>query len=182
MDGELPHLLCRSTGHGRLLHALHNRGRRARIPGDWTEGGLPKGQWRRGATGREPCAFGDAGCVTTSDPELAERVRRLRNHGSSRRYYHQEMGGNSRMDAIQGAVLRIKLRHLDEWNARRREIAARYDQLFSAAALAGSPGCPVRPQTVYPQAQQRRHLRPGMRADPAIDLASNSDPTIRRTR
>jgi dTDP-4-amino-4,6-dideoxygalactose transaminase len=97
-------------------------------------------------------AFGDAGCVTTSDPELAERVRRLRNHGSSRRYYHQEMGGNSRMDAIQGAVLRIKLRHLDEWNARRREIAIRYDQLFVAAALAGSPECPVRPQTVYPQA------------------------------
>ncbi len=90
-------------------------------------------------------AFGDAGCVTTSDPELAERVRRLRNHGSARRYHHQEMGGNSRMDAIQGAVLRIKLRHLDEWNARRREIAARYDQLFSAAALAGSPGLPGAP-------------------------------------
>ena len=90
-------------------------------------------------------AFGDAGCVTTSDPELAGRVRRLRNHGSSRRYYHQEMGGNSRMDAIQGAVLRIKLRHLDEWNARRREIAARYDQLFAAAALAGSPRMPGTP-------------------------------------
>ncbi len=91
-------------------------------------------------------AFGDAGCVTTSNPELAERVRRLRNHGSSRRYYHQEMGGNSRMDAIQGAVLRIKLRHLDEWNARRREIAARYDQLFSAACarrLARMPGAPA---------------------------------------
>jgi dTDP-4-amino-4,6-dideoxygalactose transaminase len=102
-------------------------------------------------------AFGDAGCVTTSDPELAERVRRLRNHGSSRRYYHQEMGGNSRMDAIQGAVLRIKLRHLDEWNARRREIAARYDQLFAAAALAGSPGSPVRAQTLYPQAQHIYH-------------------------
>ena len=102
-------------------------------------------------------AFGDAGCVTTSDPELAGRVRRLRNHGSARRYYHEEMGGNSRMDAIQGAVLRIKLRHIDEWNARRREIAARYDQLFSAAALAGAPGCPVRPQTVYPQAQHIYH-------------------------
>jgi dTDP-4-amino-4,6-dideoxygalactose transaminase len=102
-------------------------------------------------------AFGDAGCVTTSDPELAGRVRRLRNHGSSRRYHHQEMGGNSRMDAIQGAVLRIKLRHLEDWNARRREIAARYDQLFSAAALAGSPGRPVRPQIVYPQAQHIYH-------------------------
>jgi len=102
-------------------------------------------------------AFGDAGCVTTSDPELAARVRRLRNHGSSRRYHHQEMGANSRMDAIQGAVLRIKLAHLDEWNARRRGIAARYDQLFAAAALAGSPGCPVRPQKVYPQAQHIYH-------------------------
>ena len=102
-------------------------------------------------------AFGDAGCVTTSDPELAERVRRLRNHGSARRYYHEEMGGNSRMDAIQGAVLRIKLRHIDEWNARRREVAARYDQLFSAAALSGAPGCPVRPQKLYPQAQHIFH-------------------------
>jgi dTDP-4-amino-4,6-dideoxygalactose transaminase len=102
-------------------------------------------------------AFGDAGCVTTSDPELAERVRRLRNHGSARRYYHEEMGGNSRMDTIQGAVLRIKLRHIDEWNARRREVAARYDQLFSAAALSGAPGCPVRPQKLYPQAQHIYH-------------------------
>jgi dTDP-4-amino-4,6-dideoxygalactose transaminase len=81
-------------------------------------------------------AFGDAGCVTTSDPELAIRARNLRNHGSARRYYHEEIGWNSRMDAIQAVVLRVKLKHLRGWNARRREIAVRYDELFIRAGLA----------------------------------------------
>lgn len=89
-------------------------------------------------------AFGDAGCVTTNDEQLAERARRLRNHGSARRYYHEEIGWNSRMDSIQGTVLRIKLRHIDEWNTRRCEVAARYGQLFSAAGLTGSADSPVR--------------------------------------
>lgn len=80
-------------------------------------------------------AFGDAGCVTTSDPELAERVRNLRNHGSAKRYYHDEIGWNARMDAIQAVVLRIKLKHLPQWNTRRREIATRYDELLVHAGL-----------------------------------------------
>jgi dTDP-4-amino-4,6-dideoxygalactose transaminase len=81
-------------------------------------------------------AFGDAGCVTTSDPSLAERVRNLRNHGSARRYYHDEIGWNARMDAIQAVVLRVKLKHLPDWNARRRDIAAKYDELLSHTGLA----------------------------------------------
>ncbi len=81
-------------------------------------------------------AFGDAGCVTTNDPALATRVRNLRNHGSARRYYHDEIGWNARMDAIQAVVLRIKLKHLPEWNNRRREIAAKYDEMFLHAGLA----------------------------------------------
>jgi dTDP-4-amino-4,6-dideoxygalactose transaminase len=81
-------------------------------------------------------AFGDGGCVTTDDPQIAARIRRLRNHGSERRYYHEEIGWNSRLDAMQAAVLRVKMKHIDKWNARRREIASKYDQLFQEAGLA----------------------------------------------
>jgi dTDP-4-amino-4,6-dideoxygalactose transaminase len=81
-------------------------------------------------------AFGDGGCVTTDDPQIAARIRKLRNHGSERRYYHEEIGWNSRLDAIQAAVLRVKMKHIDQWNARRREIASCYDRLFREAGLA----------------------------------------------
>lgn len=80
-------------------------------------------------------AFGDAGCVTTNDASIAARVRSLRNHGSTQRYYHDEIGWNARMDAIQAAVLRVKLKRLPEWNTKRRGIAARYDELIVAAGL-----------------------------------------------
>jgi dTDP-4-amino-4,6-dideoxygalactose transaminase len=81
-------------------------------------------------------AFGDGGCVTTDDPDVAARVRKLRNHGSERRYYHEEIGWNSRLDAIQAAVLRVKMKHIDQWNARRREVASTYDRLFQESGLA----------------------------------------------
>ena len=80
-------------------------------------------------------AYGDGGCVTTDDEELADHVRRLRNHGSRERYYHEEIGWNSRLDAIQAAVLRVKLRHLDDWNQKRRIVACRYHGLLAAAGL-----------------------------------------------
>jgi dTDP-4-amino-4,6-dideoxygalactose transaminase len=71
-------------------------------------------------------ALGDAGAVTTNDPELAERLRLLRNYGSSVKYVNEVKGHNSRLDPVQAAALRVKLRYLDEWNARRTAIAARY--------------------------------------------------------
>src|SRR5271157_2316946 len=80
-------------------------------------------------------AYGDGGAISTDDEELAAHVRRLRNHGSRQRYYHEEIGWNSRLDAIQAAVLRIKLRHLDEWNIHRRALAERYDALFHDSGL-----------------------------------------------
>ncbi len=80
-------------------------------------------------------AAGDAGAVSTDNEELAAHVRRLRNHGSSERYYHEEIGWNSRLDAIQAAVLRVKLKHIDQWNEKRRAIAAKYDALFAATGL-----------------------------------------------
>ncbi|MBA3915219.1 MAG: DegT/DnrJ/EryC1/StrS family aminotransferase [Acidobacteriales bacterium] len=80
-------------------------------------------------------AYGDAGLVTTKHPELAEHMCRLRNHGSPKRYLHDEMGANSRMDALQAAVLRIKLPLLDLWNHSRQQIAARYAQLLTEVGL-----------------------------------------------
>jgi dTDP-4-amino-4,6-dideoxygalactose transaminase len=83
-------------------------------------------------------AFGDAGLVTTSNPDLAAHARSLRAHGMMRRYYHDEVGWNSRLDAIQAAVLEVKLRYLPEWNQQRRDRAARYNELFRAAGLAAA--------------------------------------------
>src|SRR5258708_38498297 len=84
-------------------------------------------------------AYGESGAVVTSDPELARRLRLLRDHGSEQRYHHAEDGFNSRMDEIQAAILRIKLRHLDTWNAQRRAHAATYDGLLATADI----GLPV---------------------------------------
>ena len=80
-------------------------------------------------------AYGDAGIVTTTNPRMAEHMRQLRNHGSPRRYYHDEFGWNGRMDAIQAAVLRVKLAHLADWNRSRQQHAATYDQLFAGSGL-----------------------------------------------
>jgi dTDP-4-amino-4,6-dideoxygalactose transaminase len=80
-------------------------------------------------------AYGDGGCVTTDDEEVAAHVTRLANHGSRRRYYHEEIGWNSRLDAVQAAVLRVKLKHIDDWNQRRRIVACRYHGMFAAAGL-----------------------------------------------
>ncbi len=75
-------------------------------------------------------AFGDAGMATTDDTELAQRMARLRVHGMEPKYHHHEVGFNSRLDALQAAVLRVKLRHLDDWTNARREAAERYRSLF----------------------------------------------------
>lgn len=76
--------------------------------------------------GKNLGACGEAGGVTTNDPAIDARIRSLRNHGSSAKYYHDELGFNMRMDGLQGAVLTVKLAYLDEWNGRRREIARMY--------------------------------------------------------
>jgi dTDP-4-amino-4,6-dideoxygalactose transaminase len=103
-------------------------------------------------------AYGDAGIVTTRMPEMAEHMRRLRNHGSPRRYYHDEFGWNGRLDAIQAAVLRVKLAHLADWNERRLKHAAVYDRLFAEAGLVSGLGfIPVRLLTRSPQAKHVFH-------------------------
>lgn len=76
--------------------------------------------------GKNLGACGEAGGITTNDEEIARRLRSLRNHGSTVRYYHDEVGFNYRMGGLEGASLGVKLRHLDDWNARRRAVARRY--------------------------------------------------------
>jgi dTDP-4-amino-4,6-dideoxygalactose transaminase len=74
---------------------------------------------------------GDGGAVTTNDPVLADKVRMLKEHGSRQRYFHEAIGINSRLDALQAAILQIKLRYLDEWNQQRRQAAQLYTELLT---------------------------------------------------
>src|SRR5260370_332893 len=107
--------------------------------------------------GKNLGAFGDAGAITTNDPELADRARMLRNYGSKKKYYNDFKGYNSRLDELQAAFLREKLKKLQEWNQRRRDVAEwyftnlrgipggakkaakiRYGQILKASAVIGS--------------------------------------------
>jgi dTDP-4-amino-4,6-dideoxygalactose transaminase len=98
-------------------------------------------------------AFGDAGAVTTNDARLAERIRILRNYGSEKRYYNEVKGVNSRLDELQAALLRVKLRHLDEWNKRRRCAAQFYLESLRPASTESElrDGVAARPRDVDSQ-------------------------------
>jgi dTDP-4-amino-4,6-dideoxygalactose transaminase len=96
-------------------------------------------------------AFGDAGFMTTNDPALANEIRLLRNHGAAPKYFHKRIGGNFRLDALQAAVLRVKLPHLDGWTAMRQRNAERYAALFASAGLIDRITLPTIPA-------ERRHI------------------------
>jgi dTDP-4-amino-4,6-dideoxygalactose transaminase len=116
--------------------------------------------YRAGSMGHAACfsffpsknlgAFGDGGLITTNDAALADRLRAWRVHGSRQKYHHQFVGYNSRLDALQAAVLRVKLRHLDKWTERRQQNAELYQELL------GDSAAPV--ITPFPAAYQTRHV------------------------
>lgn len=92
---------------------------------------------------------GDGGMVTTQDPAMAERLRILRVHGSRKKYHHEILGTNSRLDALQAAVLRVKLRHLEKWTLAREARARHYRELFSVFGLSGIVALPPDPPSEY---------------------------------
>jgi len=92
--------------------------------------------------GKNLGAYGEGGAVVTNDPEVARRLRMLRDHGSEQKYRHELVGYNFRLEGIQGAVLNVKLKHLDDWNALRRQHAARYRELLAPLADSGALALP----------------------------------------
>jgi len=118
------------------------------------------GQWRRAGTFGKAAAFsfypgknlgacGEGGAVTTNDEKLASTIKMLREHGQARKYFHDLEGYNGRLDAIQAAFLRIKLRRLEEWNDARREAAARYGELLRDQEGVAVPFEPDYSKAVY---------------------------------
>jgi len=99
--------------------------------------------------GKNLGACGEAGAVTTNDEQIAQRVRMIRDHGQVRKYQHQVEGYNGRLDALQAALLQVKLPHLEGWNSRRRELASEYNRLFSEIENIQTPHEPSWSRAVY---------------------------------
>lgn len=100
--------------------------------------------------GKNLGACGEAGAVTTNDDEIAQTCRLLRDHGQSKKYFHDIEGYNGRLDAIQAGFLRVKLHHLSKWNEQRRQVAERYDKLFAGAeGIVTLPHQPSWARSVY---------------------------------
>lgn len=100
--------------------------------------------------GKNLGAYGEGGALTTDDEEVAQIAKTLRDHGQTKRYFHDFIGYNYRMDGFQGAVLRVKLKHLDEWTAKRRALASLYRDLLT--------GLPVKLPQDDPQSESAYHL------------------------
>lgn len=125
--------------------------------------------------------YGDGGLITTNDEKIAAHARSLRAHGSSKRYYHDEIGWNSRLDSLQASILRVKLKHIEDWNTQRRKRADAYDLLLKSAGLLASPGsanpAPVKVLKRSPQAGHIFHqyvIRAQRRDELAAFLAKNN--------
>ncbi len=147
------HLYGQSADMGPIVNLANRYRLRVIEDGAQAIGAEYSGGHRVGALGDIGCfsffptknlgAFGDGGMCVTNDEALAAKLRMLRVHGMEPRYYHALIGGNFRLDEIQAAVLRVKLRHLDAWHAARQRNAAFYDRAFAAAGLEGRVVTPV---------------------------------------
>jgi dTDP-4-amino-4,6-dideoxygalactose transaminase len=154
---------------------------------------------RAGSVGRAACfsffpgknlgAYGDAGMVTTSDAELAARMRRLADHGRQSKYQHEQMGFNYRLDTLQAAILNVKLAHLDRWTQRRISRAALYDELLGGTSGITIPHVADHARHVYHlyviQVENRNGLRNfladrGIAAGIHYPIALHNQPALRR--
>jgi dTDP-4-amino-4,6-dideoxygalactose transaminase len=108
---------------------------------------------------------GDGGMITTNDPAIAERLQMLRVHGSKKKYFHEMIGTNSRLHALQAAVLRVKLRHLDAWQQGRQNRADRYRRLFDSAGLSSLVTAPPVPPEKFEHVYNQFTIRSTRRDD-----------------
>lgn len=162
---EAVRALARERGAFVLEDAAQAMGARRRIAGRWIAAGAAGDA---GAFSFFPTknlgGFGDGGLVTTDDPKLAERVRKLRVHGGEKMYHHEMVGTNSRLDALQAAVLAAKLGHLDQWNEARRRNAALYDRLLAGVDGVVTPAVAQGNEHVFNQYTIRAARRDALRA------------------
>jgi dTDP-4-amino-4,6-dideoxygalactose transaminase len=120
---------------------------------------------------------GDGGLITTNDPAKAERLRMLRGHGSKKKYHHDILGTNSRLDALQAAVLRVKLPHLDSWAAGRQNRAERYRKLFEERNLTSFVTYPPQPPANFHHVYNQFTIRVPLRDDLRESLRIAGIPT-----
>jgi dTDP-4-amino-4,6-dideoxygalactose transaminase len=173
------HLFGQSADMDPILDALGGRGIAVIEDACQSIGALYRGR-KVGSIGDTGCfsffpsknlgGFGDGGMVTTSDEELSRRLLALRMHGSSKRYYHEEIGINSRLDALQAAVLGVKLRYLDGWNEGRRRNAARY-----GGGLAGIDGVDAPVEAEYGRGVYNQYVIRAERRDGLMEFLRAND-------
>jgi dTDP-4-amino-4,6-dideoxygalactose transaminase len=122
-------------------------------------------------------AAGDGGLIATNDPAMAERLRMIRVHGSKEKYFHEVQGINSRLDALQAAILRVKLRHLDQWAAGRAARAECYRQLFEKKGLMRVVTCPAVPAPEFVHVYNQFTIRAQRRDELKRFLSDSGIPT-----
>ena len=142
------HLFGRGTDMGRIIAVAKEKNLKVIEDVAQAFGGEYKSK-KLGSIGDAGCfsfypsknlgAYGDGGIIATNDEHLAELARMLRNHGCKRAYYNEALGYNSRLDEIQAAILRVKLPYIDEWNDKRRKVAATYNELLAGTAEVVTP-------------------------------------------
>ena len=120
---------------------------------------------------------GDGGLITTNDAAIAERLQMLRVHGSKKRYFHEMIGTNSRLHALQAAVLRVKLRHLDAWQRGRQNRAERYRQLFAEAGLSDFLTAPAQPPAKFEHVYNQFTIRCARRDELKASLRAAGIPS-----
>jgi dTDP-4-amino-4,6-dideoxygalactose transaminase len=120
---------------------------------------------------------GDGGMITTNDPAIAERLQMLRVHGSKKKYFHEMIGTNSRLHALQAAVLRVKLRHLDAWQQGRQNRADRYRRLFESAGLSSFVAAPPQPPAKFEHVYNQFTIRSPRRDELKAFLQSAGVPS-----